>query len=67
MAKKYLDYNGLSYLWGKIRDYFGVAVDAQTVAYYASIGWSPPSDSRTDATVDASTIDLYETLGWSEE
>lgn len=67
MAVKYLDSTGLAYFWEKIKEAFGVTIDAQTIALYANMGWTPPSDSRTDFTIDQSTIDLYESLGWSEE
>lgn len=66
MAKKYLDYNGLSYLWSKITDTFNIIIDAQTVAIFAQQGWTPPSDSRKDMSIDQSTLDLYESLGWEE-
>lgn len=66
-SKEYLDKAGLAYLWNKIKNAFGVAIDAQVIALYANMGWEPPSDSSTtDLTIDQSTIDLYESLGWSE-
>ena len=50
-----------------LRDSTVPAIDAQTIALYGALGWTPPSDTDPDSLdVDTTTVDIYEDLGWSE-
>ena len=65
MAGKGIGENNLAFLWNRIKEHFGISVDAQTIALWSSFGWDPPSERCTDLVIDEDTIAQFEEYGYT--